>query len=383
MAARPTYTNMEIAEETLTTPDLRLDVTPGSGPRGLTGPLFARRALSQGALHLERRSWPTDAEELPMIGTVLASCTDHRRREVLVADADVLAVLRLHRSAFSAELAAPTPAALEEMKALLLERVPVARVPEDRRAVFRFWAGGSEVAAISKRLPVQAWTEIERNYAGATREQLDRLVGEFGPDEGGKLLLWHGEPGTGKTYALRTLAWEWWEWCDFHYVIDPEVLLGPNSGYLVCVLLDATERIPPLPPDLAGSGRSERASSRWRLLILEDCGELLAADAKAATGQALARLLNLTDGLIGDGFKTLVLITTNEPVRRMHAARTRGRPGRLRRALGGGVAAVVRGPRPRRAADARDAARRALRRGGRPAPAGADGGRGLLRGSLS
>lgn len=62
---------------------------------------------------------------------------------------------------------------------------------------------------------------------------------------------------------------------------------------------------------------------RWRLLILEDCGELLAADAKAATGQALSRLLNLTDGLIGEGFKTLVLISTNDPLKQMHPAVTR------------------------------------------------------------
>lgn len=49
---------------------------------------------------------------------------------------------------------------------------------------------------------------------------------DFAPGVGGKLVLWHGEPGTGKTYALRTLAWEWRDWCDFHYVIDPQAA-GP------------------------------------------------------------------------------------------------------------------------------------------------------------
>ena len=40
---------------------------------------------------------------------------------------------------------------------------------------------------------------------------------------------------------------------------------------------------------------------RWRLLLLEDCDELIGADAKRASGQALSRLLNLTDGLLGQG----------------------------------------------------------------------------------
>ena len=58
-------------------------------------------------------------------------------------------------------------------------------------------------------------------------------------------------------------------------------------------------------------------------MILEDCGELLATDAKATTGQGLSRPLNLTDGLIGEGFQALVLISTNEPLKRMHPAVTR------------------------------------------------------------
>jgi hypothetical protein len=35
--------------------------------------------------------------------------------------------------------------------------------------------------------------------------------------------------------------------------------------------------------------------SGWRLLILEDCDELIRGEAKQSAGQALSRLLNLTD----------------------------------------------------------------------------------------
>ena len=64
-------------------------------------------------------------------------------------------------------------------------------------------------------------------------------------------------------------------------------------------------------------------ADRWRLLILEDAGELIAADARAITGHALSRLLNVTDGLLGQGTRTMLLITTNEPVGRLHPATRR------------------------------------------------------------
>ena len=65
---------------------------------------------------------------------------------------------------------------------------------------------------------------------------------------------------------------------------------------------------------------------RWRLVVLEDSGELLAADARALAGQALTRLLNLSDGLLGEGLGVIVLLherLTDLPER--HAARARGR----------------------------------------------------------
>jgi len=59
---------------------------------------------------------------------------------------------------------------------------------------------------------------------------------------------------------------------------------------------------------------------------LTDTGELLAKDAKRSSGQALSRLLNVCDGLIGQGLRILVLITTNEELGALHPAIVR--PGR-------------------------------------------------------
>jgi SpoVK/Ycf46/Vps4 family AAA+-type ATPase len=70
----------------------------------------------------------------------------------------------------------------------------------------------------------------------------------------------------------------------------------------------------------------EGEAPTWRLIVIEDADELLRADAKRETGQSLSRLLNLADGFIGRGLRTLIMITTNEPLGRLHPAVVR--PGR-------------------------------------------------------
>ena len=64
----------------------------------------------------------------------------------------------------------------------------------------------------------------------------------------------------------------------------------------------------------------------WRLIVIEDADELLRSDAKREAGQSLSRLLNVADGFIGQGVNALILITTNEPIGRLHPAVVR--PGR-------------------------------------------------------
>ena len=133
---------------------------------------------------------------------------------------------------------------------------------------------------------------------------------EYRPDGRGQLILWYGDPGTGKTYSLRALGWQWREWCSFHYVTDPEMFFG-RPDYMLRVILEEDDDDEP---------------QKWKLLVLEDTGELLAADAKAQTGQGLSRLLNVVDGIIGQGLRVIVLVTTNDDLRQLHPAVSR--PGR-------------------------------------------------------
>jgi len=48
------------------------------------------------------------------------------------------------------------------------------------------------------------------------------------------------------------------------------------------------------------------------LVVAEDSDEYLRASAKGKAGSSMGRLLNVTDGILGQGLNTLVLLTTNE-----------------------------------------------------------------------
>src|SRR4051794_12694302 len=201
---------------------------------------------------------------------------------------------------------APVDAALERLRSALAKPEPDA----DTEVTFGFWVCSAHGRGRVRRrdLEVAASDEVRGNYAATTAARLDALAGVREP-EGGRLLLWRGAPGTGKTHALRALARAWGDWCSVQCVLDPDALLSPDPNYLLDVLAW---------DENGGDGDG------WRLLVLEDAGALARLD--AGRGSGMTQLLNLTDGLLGQGAQALVLITTNEPAAALNPALRR--PGR-------------------------------------------------------
>lgn len=201
---------------------------------------------------------------------------------------------------------------------------PEQKKDDDKQLNVRFWYNAPQgPVSVSRKIDVPTWDEIEVNYARDTRSHLGRLYNGFKPSHGGQVILWHGHPGTGKTYALRALGYQWRKWASAEYIMDPEILFGGSPSYLTSLLLDASD------DEIWDSDAQEyttRENDMWKLLIMEDTGELITEDAKERTGQGLSRLLNLADGILGQGLKVLILITTNEPLSKLHPAVSR--PGR-------------------------------------------------------
>ena len=312
-----------------------LNLTDCYGSGAATNGLFVSRLLDDGKCEVLNQEWPTSAESTDELGDpVLRSVESAAERAVFELGGTLvhltLAGGRMY-AAVAGETKARATAALESLRQTFPPPDPTAA----HEVTVTFWTYSPHGPHPSWRtIAVPEWHEIELNYAEATRRQLAHMMRDFRPAHGGQLLLWHGRAGTGKTFGLRALAWEWREWCDFHYIVDPDSFFGEHADYLMSVLLMPVHQMGPrafVQPggivSLVDPERDEQEREKpWRVLILEDTGELLRPDAKTMIGQGLSRFLNVVDGLIGQGLRVLVLVTTNEPIRTLHPAVAR--PGR-------------------------------------------------------
>jgi hypothetical protein len=263
---------------------------PLESGRDLARARFLEEVAARGLIHLGHDEFAADvdAPTAAALGEpvlVRASADGDELEAYVRAESGALAYLDYGYGSLDIEVAAPA----HETVAAELERLRGALhtpEPEEDEVPMRFWAAGR---GRHRDVDAAAWEDLRGNYAAATAAGLDALMRVREPERG-RLLLWHGAPGTGKTHALRALARAWRPWCSTHCILDPDALLSPDPRYLLDVL-------------------EWDDDDRWQLLVLED-----------ARPAASSQLLNLTDGLLGESACALTLITTNEPAAALNPA---------------------------------------------------------------
>jgi hypothetical protein len=303
----------------ITKADLRIrrqrpvPIPHGLRPAQVARMLFIDELIARGLVHLAQDDFPGRAQPavLAELGTPILVRADGHQDEIeallRLPDGELVLIDAGHGHVWI-DVAARTRSAVTAVTLGLRSRL-ASDAPNPDRVSIAFWMRSESGGDVRHReIAAPRFAAIAPNYPAVVRQQLQQLIGVTTPSHG-RLILWRGAPGTGKSHALRALAREWAAWCTAHFIMDPEELLGRGGAYMLDLISEDSAH-----------------EDRWRLVILEDAGELIAADARSVAGHALSRLLNVADGLIGQGTNTLLLITTNEPVGRLHPAVRR--PGR-------------------------------------------------------
>ena len=242
-------------------------------------------------------------------GATIRASVDQPRGSLWLAQLDDVAILlSCAPRGTTVRLRSASAESLERVAATLTDRAPEP-VGGDGQVSFDFWQVANQPYTTSRPITAPAYEDIAANYPGEVGESLTKLMAHSPSFDDGRIILWHGEPGTGKTTAIRAMAREWAGRARFQVVLDPDIVFS-RSAHLMSVIMDDPRNDSP----------------KWRVLVVEDADELLREDAKSRVGQALSRLLNLGDGILGQGMRVIVLITTNEPIQRLHPALLR--PGR-------------------------------------------------------
>lgn len=299
------------------TKELNFDFNLAQG--GIADALFKTLQIQNNYTHILYNDWASDFVDLDTIEAIdrdelifaqRSRSTPPSLMAYVIAKETGLVYIVVRNGSAEASVAAKTFKAAEELMEFAKEIQPLHKPKKKNVFQINFWSlSNGTGASVRRDIDSLKWKNISKNYADSAKKELDVLLSKkWRPSSAGQLILWTGPPGTGKTTALRALANEWKSWCEMNYITDVENFFGSYANYMINVLLDETK-------------------NKWKLLILEDAGEFLTQTAKYdASGPALSRFLNVVDGLIGHGLKTMVLVTTNEPIKNLHEAVSR--PGR-------------------------------------------------------
>ena len=275
---------------------------PYSGNAGALTALVAQAFIDGVLPHVCARQLPeltTIVELLPPGAHVLRSLDDRCMQSWLVEGDGWRALVHRYRDdtgdvevyASSADLAA---AVAEDFEG----RCPRQTEPDAVEVTLWTRPGDSRQHTV----PAAPWPQVSRNYPNAVRDSIDALAKLTPGDDAGRIILFHGEPGTGKTSAVRALLHEWRSWASAHVVLDGRRFVN-DAGYITEVITEDDD---------------------WAVVVIEDAGDIVSEE-NLLRG-ALSCLLNVGDGLAGLGTKALFVLTTNERVQAVNTALVR--PGR-------------------------------------------------------
>ncbi len=155
--------------------------------------------------------------------------------------------------------------------------------------------------------------DLDVNYGYGFGKFHSDLMQRFTKENKG-LVLFHGEPGTGKTFYIRHLLKE------MASSKKRVIYMPPNMvDYLV---------EPNFVTFLSKTVKNYSLNGEFCVLLIEDAEPLLVARGGTETRiQGITNLLNMTDGLLNDMMKLQIICTFNVGLKKLDAALLR--PGRL------------------------------------------------------
>ena len=154
--------------------------------------------------------------------------------------------------------------------------------------------------------------DLDINYGYGFTKFHKELMGRFNKSSKG-LVLFHGLPGTGKTYYIRHLLREMAN-------SKKEVIYMPPN--MVDHLTD-----PVFMTFLSSEIREWSSEGKFCVLLIEDAEPLLAKRQEGVRIQGVTNLLNMTDGLLNDMLNLQIICTFNVDLKKLDSALLR--PGRL------------------------------------------------------
>jgi hypothetical protein len=154
--------------------------------------------------------------------------------------------------------------------------------------------------------------DLDVNYGDGFQKFHNELMQRFMTGTKG-LVLFHGLPGTGKTYYIRHLLRK------MASTKKAVIYMPPN---LVDHLVE-----PAFMTFLSGAVKDWNADGNFCVLLIEDAEPLLAKRQEGVRIQGITNLLNMTDGLLNDMLNLQIICTFNVDLRKLDSALLR--PGRL------------------------------------------------------